>query len=239
MSQPEDKGGENDGGFLGRWAKRKQAVQLEAKQQTIAPLGEDGQNALQAPQTSRSKIEGQKSIEGRESEEAKLPMPSLDDVLPGGDVSMFLQKHVPDSLRNMALRKAWASDPEISSFIEMAENQWDFNNPDSIPGFSSSLEGIDIQAMVEKMFNNVAPPKPDEPQNDPIDQKVGEEDHQSEQLETAEVIIMDTNSPEKAVESSQNLTAQDSGSYVALQENTAKSGIYEPLKKRHGSALPS
>ncbi len=66
---------------------------------------------------------------------ADLPLPSLDSIVPGADVSAFFQAHVPEALRNAALRKLWTTDPEISGFIEMADYQWDFNNPDSIPGW--------------------------------------------------------------------------------------------------------
>jgi Protein of unknown function (DUF3306) len=241
MSRPED-----DGGFLGRWAKRKQTVQLEAKREVIAPLHqndknqennknqENDKNELQVPQSL------QPAMDGSESGEVKLPMPSLDDVLPGGDVSMFLQKHVPDSLRNMALRKAWASDPEISTFIEMAENQWDFNNPDSIPGFSSTLEGIDLKAMVERVFNNVAPPQEDEPENASDEANLDGNELQEALPQPTENIIMDTKSTEKTENASVNRRkSRESEFHVAAQENTAESGIYDTPKKRHGSALPS
>jgi hypothetical protein len=33
------------------------------------------------------------------------------------------------------LRRAWVSDPVIRDFIGIAENQWDFNDPNGIPGF--------------------------------------------------------------------------------------------------------
>jgi hypothetical protein len=42
---------------------------------------------------------------------------------------------VPAELTRAALRRAWTSDPAIRDFIGIAENQWDFNDPDGIPGF--------------------------------------------------------------------------------------------------------
>jgi hypothetical protein len=38
-------------------------------------------------------------------------------------------------LTRAALRRVWASDPAIRDFIGIAENQWDFNDPNGIPGF--------------------------------------------------------------------------------------------------------
>ena len=40
-----------------------------------------------------------------------------------------------------ALRQAWSSDPAIRDFIGIAENQWDFNDPNAMPGFGPLLEG--------------------------------------------------------------------------------------------------
>jgi len=36
-----------------------------------------------------------------------------------------------------ALRSAWSTDPQIREFIEIADNQWDFNAADGIPGFGA------------------------------------------------------------------------------------------------------
>ncbi len=210
MSRPED-----ENGFLNRWAKRKQLVQKEAAQLEDASAA--GRPEV-APQTATDPVE--------------LPLPSLDDVLPGGDVSVFLQKHVPDALRNMALRKAWLADPEISSFIEMADYQLDYANPDSIPGWSSRLEGVDIKAMVERVFNNVAG-KAEEPVGTPVNDAISE-------LPTTEKlpenIIIEIENAEKATISTPQTPQQD---YVALQNNTDDSGVYDTSKKRHGGALPS
>jgi Protein of unknown function (DUF3306) len=228
MSRPED-----DGGFLGRWSKRKQAVQLEAKQELKTPA-EPIQQALVDRNSDVSVTQEE------EKEEVSLPLPSLDDILPGGDVSVFLQKHVPDSLRNLALRKAWAMDPEISGFIEMAENQWDFNNPDSIPGFSSKLEGIDLKAMVDKVFNNVAPLEKEEPEEELIEANLDENTSQEAISDTSEFIIMDTKSSQNAENTAMNREKMGkTDSFVATQKNTVKSDGYEPDKRRHGSALPS
>jgi hypothetical protein len=62
-------------------------------------------------------------------------LPSLDSIGPGTDIRAFLQAGVPEALTRAALRRAWTTDPAIRDFIEIAENQWDFNNPASVPGF--------------------------------------------------------------------------------------------------------
>jgi hypothetical protein len=62
-------------------------------------------------------------------------LPSLESISADSDIGAFLQSGVPAELTRAALRRVWASDPAIRDFIGVAENQWDFNDPDGIPGF--------------------------------------------------------------------------------------------------------
>jgi hypothetical protein len=62
-------------------------------------------------------------------------LPSIDSIVADTDIGVFLRSGVPAELTRAALRRAWASDPAIRDFIGIAENQWDFNDPDAIPGF--------------------------------------------------------------------------------------------------------
>jgi Protein of unknown function (DUF3306) len=62
-------------------------------------------------------------------------LPSLEQIAADTDVGAFLRSGVPAELTRAALRRAWASNPAIRDFIGIAENQWDFNDPDGIPGF--------------------------------------------------------------------------------------------------------
>ena len=66
-------------------------------------------------------------------------LPSLESIAADTDIGAFLQSGVPAELTRAALRRAWASDPAIRDFIGIAENQWDFNDPDAIPGFGPLL----------------------------------------------------------------------------------------------------
>jgi Protein of unknown function (DUF3306). len=64
-------------------------------------------------------------------------LPSIEAITANTDVRGFLQSRVPTELTRAALRQAWTSDPAIRDFIGIAENQWDFNDPNAIPGFGS------------------------------------------------------------------------------------------------------
>jgi Protein of unknown function (DUF3306) len=62
-------------------------------------------------------------------------LPSIESIVADTDIGAFLRSEVPAELTRAALRRAWTSDPAIRDFIGIAENQWDFNDPDAIPGF--------------------------------------------------------------------------------------------------------
>jgi hypothetical protein len=62
-------------------------------------------------------------------------LPTVDSITATTDIRAFLKPGVPDGLKHAALRRAWAADPAIRDFIGIAENQWDFNKPQDIPGF--------------------------------------------------------------------------------------------------------
>jgi hypothetical protein len=62
-------------------------------------------------------------------------LPPVESIVAGTDIRPFLQVGVPAALTRAALRSAWAADPAVRDFIEIAENQWNFNDPAGIPGF--------------------------------------------------------------------------------------------------------
>jgi hypothetical protein len=75
-------------------------------------------------------------------------LPSIDAITVDTDIRAFLQSRVPAELARTALRRAWASDPAIRDFIGIAENQWDFNDPNAIPGFGPLRETDKLPALL-------------------------------------------------------------------------------------------
>ena len=67
-------------------------------------------------------------------------LPSIEAITANTDIRGFLQSRVPAELTRAALRQTWASDPAIRDFIGIAENQWDFNDPNAIPGFGQEQD---------------------------------------------------------------------------------------------------
>jgi hypothetical protein len=79
-------------------------------------------------------------------------LPSIDAIDVETDIRDFLQSGVPAKLSRDALRRAWTNDPAIRDFIGIAENQWDFNDPNSIPGFGPLPEARDLSGLLSQVL---------------------------------------------------------------------------------------
>jgi len=82
-------------------------------------------------------------------------LPPIESIVAGSDIRAFLQKGVPAALVRAALRQAWSSDPAIRDFIEIAENQWDFARPETIPGFGPLGPGDEVQSLVAEALGEL------------------------------------------------------------------------------------
>jgi len=78
-------------------------------------------------------------------------LPPIESITATTDIRPFLAPGVPAALTRAALRRMWTADPQIRDFIEIAENQWDFATPDSIPGFSTFQAGDDVGRYVAEL----------------------------------------------------------------------------------------
>lgn len=128
----------SDEEFLKRWSRRKQ----EAKA------------AEEAPPPAETAVTAPAAPPEPEIDLSKLP--SLDSITAATDITEFLRKGIPAELSRAALRRAWAADPGIRDFVGLAENAWDFTDPNAIPGFGA-LHGTpeQIGAMVERVIGGV------------------------------------------------------------------------------------
>jgi len=140
--------------FLSRWSKRKRTPETdkaepEQKQASLpAAIGKDAA----APSAAEAEFD-------------ITTLPSLDSITANSDIRAFLQRGVPAILTRAALRRAWSADPAIRDFVGLSENSWDFNNPDSIPGFGT-LNAQPVQEAAVRFFSQPkgetnAPPAPE------------------------------------------------------------------------------
>lgn len=111
--------------FLKRWSRRKSEARGDVPSQVAEPPDE-GQQASAPAAAEGSAAEPQIDLS---------LLPSIDSITAATDIRAFLRKGIPQELARAALRRAWTADPAIRDFIGLAENAWDFNDPNAMPGF--------------------------------------------------------------------------------------------------------
>jgi hypothetical protein len=134
MSEPEN--------FLARWSR--------LKRQGGEPAEEEPRDHADAQDGAAEAIEpADDALSSGETPDAPpefdlSSLPPIESITATTDIRPFLAPGVPNALRTAALRRVWVADPAIRDFIEIAENQWDFATPDSVPGFATFKPGDDI-----------------------------------------------------------------------------------------------
>ena len=135
--------------FLQRWSRRKLGV-AEAQDAEASAAAEPPQTG--EPQVAPPPAAGATGESPPAFDLAILP--PIDSIEAATDIRAFLAPGVPVELTRAALRRAWTSDPAIRDFVGIAENQWDFTNPDAVPGFGSLQFSDDVRAMVSRLFGD-------------------------------------------------------------------------------------
>jgi hypothetical protein len=142
-------------GFLERWSRKK----IDAEREAPAPAKADAKDASPAaevgPPERQAKNDARIPAPVAPKPEFDLAsLPSLDSITAVTDVRAFLAPGVPADLARAALRRAWAADPAIRDFKGLAENDWDFTDPNAMPGFGALPPGTDIKKMLAQIFGD-------------------------------------------------------------------------------------
>jgi len=145
VSEPEN--------FLSRWARLKREAAEEPEHATPDAAADETR-----ADTPAGEAEALPAIEPV-FDISKLP--PIESITATTDIRAFLGPGVPPELTRAALRRAWVADPSIRDFIGIAENQWDFNDPNGIPGFGSLGPLDDVRRLVAQVFGS-AYEKPEE-----------------------------------------------------------------------------
>jgi hypothetical protein len=131
--------------FILRWARLKRESEIAHEADVAANRSPSG--STDAGLAGTEATAAQPRIDAAAEEPFDLAsLPSIEAITANTDVRAFLQSRVPVELTRAALRQAWASDPAIRDFIGIAENQWDFNDPNAIPGFGPLSESDNATA---------------------------------------------------------------------------------------------
>jgi len=160
-------------------------------------------------------------------------LPSIESIAAHTDIAAFLNTGVPAELTRAALRRAWATDPAIRDFIGIAENQWDFNDPNAIPGFGplDPTDNVaDLVARVTKGLEQVPDVLADAPPpSDPIRQ--GLVDSEQPALEPP-VLAARSLSNDAAAPTTEDRDAGEQPDGLATTVSPSR------RTRRHGRALP-
>ena len=140
--------------FLSRWSRLKR----EAAEHPDA-LGEPAPKDQMAEQS--ADLEGaanatEPTVDAPPSIDLSA-LPPIETITATTDIRPFLATGVPVELARAALRRAWVADPKIRDFIEIAENQWDFTAPETIPGFGPLKAIDDIRRLVADVLGDSEP----------------------------------------------------------------------------------
>ena len=137
----------SDEQFLARWSRRKQ----EARADHTEPAPDN-----KAPAAHASAPCDRTAAEATPAEPELANLPPIESIDAATDITAFLHEGIPQELRRAALRRAWSADPAIRDFVGLAENAWDFNDPNAMAGFGPldySAEQVD--ALVRRIVGGV------------------------------------------------------------------------------------
>jgi hypothetical protein len=151
--------------FLERWSRKKAEAQREPTEATDpSAAANEPADAPDAPKPDIAAPPG-RSAEAMPPSPAVLKpdfdlasLPSLDSITAATDIRGFLAPGVPQELTRAALRRAWLADPAIRDFVGLQENDWDFTNPEAVPGFGGMPPGYDIRKMISQIFGEADQP---------------------------------------------------------------------------------
>jgi Protein of unknown function (DUF3306) len=209
--------------FVSRWARLKRSADIQRRTE---PTGD----SLPPPPLKVSACSAEGAI-GQPGIDAALDpaslLPSIETISVNTDIRGFLQSRVPAELTPAALRQVWTSDPAIRDFVGVAENQWDFNDPNAMPGFSPLLESDNVPDLLAQALG----------QHDRSAGMIPEVPPSVEQMLPGEIrdvpVVLDQES-QQAFDGAPTGSAEDP---ATCNESVAEEdGFRRP--RSHGSALP-
>jgi hypothetical protein len=216
----------SDEQFLARWSRRKQ----EAKAGHAEPTPEEAAEAHRSASSDRAAAEPVPA-------EAELSsLPPIESIDAATDITAFLRKGVPQELSRAAIRRAWSADPAIRDFVGLAENAWDFNDPNAMAGFGAldySAEQVD--ALVRRIVGGVVETA------ESLPNPLGETAEDAAGSPHAEAGFAQLSNPVKAITDprpfDESAAAELPSNSAASQPVAAREGTPCP-RRTHGGALP-
>src|SRR6184192_71154 len=136
----------SDEEFLARWSRRKHEARavVDAPPEPPPPPEQ-----AEAPPNSPPPAA---AAHPKDVEVDLSSLPSIESITGTTDITAFLRRGIPPELSRAALRRAWCADPAIRDFIGLAENAWDFNDPNAMPGFGPlDCSEAELRGLVDRI----------------------------------------------------------------------------------------
>lgn len=232
MSQDEK---DNDQGFLSRWSQRKQ----DAKQSEIGDASARPADEVRPTPAPNAESDADEKFD-------LSSLPKLEEITETTDITGFLRKGVPESLRNAALRKSWALDPAIRNYVNPAlDYAYDWNTPGGVPGSSEIAAGTDISKMVLQIMGGESSsaqqssdtlPHSDAPAATSGDSGIALQNSEAD-LPLHQVRVSAPSSTTTPVAADFKQTEQDRIEIVQAVDEIRSNASQHP-SRRHGSAKP-
>jgi hypothetical protein len=149
-------------------------------------------------------------------------LPPLHSIVADTDMQQFMHEAVPEEVTRAALRSAWTADPAVRDFVGIAENQWDFNDHASMPGFGPIKAGDYLATQALQSLSNAVQIAPEEATNVAETKRADSEPKTEDQLPMApnhEEIIGEVET-------------------VAVAAGSESAAVDVAMPRAHGRAMP-
>lgn len=227
MSEPDN--------FLSRWSRRKRAAGESENEPQVAATEDSAEQAPETATADAQPAQGQTQVAKpsaapAEAEFDVASLPPIESIGADTDIRAFLRTGVPADLRHAALRRAWSADPAIRDFRGLQENDWDFNDPDAIPGFGKLAPDFDVRKMASRIFADEPDNQDIEPGTQLVDSSKQSE-HRDDEPAAIESPAVDMDAPPATDEMVQR--KED----IAMHHES-DGAVDQTPPRRHGRALP-
>jgi Protein of unknown function (DUF3306) len=229
--------------FLKRWSRRKREAEVAKPTAPETATGE-------AEATPPDKVASRTRADTPDAEFDPATLPPIDSITAVSDITAFLRAGVPVELTRAALRRVWTADPAIRNFVGLAENAWDFTDPNAMPGFGPLESSDEVRRMIAQVVDQIgeaARAKVDE-EHEPASE-VSDNSEFSETVAVAKAQASASARSEQAPLHAAQIAAENSDRQVLLQSSKEDDAVHrdvtEDVKKpdqssqrTHGGALP-
>jgi hypothetical protein len=234
--------GDSPEGFLQRWSRKKVEAQHDPDQTPAAENIAEANPPAAPEQEPRAPAAATPPHEKPPEPAFDIAsLPPIESITAATDVRSFLAPGVPRELARAALRRAWITDPAIRDFVGLQENDWDFNNPEGIPGFGRIAPGEDLKKLVAQVFGETDATPGEAPADNRLAQLPASPAESAAQDTPASSALSTSDAADERdaeVANADSAIVQRINIAASQDESADPDSASSPAVRKHGSALP-